>query len=266
MHSLIIFALLVALAKSNRVSILLIATLYFCTMLALMSMTNTLRQGIAVILFAIYATSVFGRRTNASIVSGLALALSHGSGMLMLAIPILTKYVLNRRVLNAKRFVFLYLPIFLTAIAGALIAGNIIFDQFNFTGKLQFYFENQYSFSDKHPLERPWVLLTIASAFGILLITIFNTSYDQKANFGIDTEWIKLYTFAIFIWMLSIPAPGFFERFGDYIAILQILLIALFISNTKRQRICATLAICCLCTFFGYLNYFSDTAKLVIGL
>lgn len=267
-HGVSLVVLLWWLAKVVGGSFSYFAATYMATLLYLMSTANTLRQGVAVIFVLLFVAYLHRNKLKVAGAVGIAAIFIHGSAILMVSLSVMARYALTV-IDSSHKSGSKVLPFVVYSVLCLIIyfGFSSLFEE-SFNKKFEFYYVSGFSFSERSSLERPWVILSLVSLFPMLFLLLKKEIAKRVLRGGYDLVmyWIRIYISFVIFWLLFLNIPGVFERLGDYIAGVQVVLVALIFGNIWRNSLPAQFIYFLLCLLLGWMNYFSDSAKLVIGM
>jgi hypothetical protein len=261
----VVYFLIYMIARSAKIPSHYLAFSFTATLLWLMAVSNTLRQGIAVFLFLLSIMYAARGSISRSIVVAAISALTHSSGVVSFlcvgVIAALPSIGVNSK--NGWKVVVLGVVLF-APVAVYLVFGDA------FAAKQDFYVNEGFSFSATHPLARPWVLLTIASDV-FVGIKLFQSGLlvapiaTLKRFTSVPEKLLIVYFSLSLAWLSIMSNVGLFERFGDFVVALQVLLIVQYIWPRLKNSFLVFFIFCGLLISLAANNFTGASAALSVG-
>lgn len=235
---------------------------YIPTLLFLTGVSNTLRQAFAVLLALLMIVYISRNCFLYAILTFLLLCFVHGTGVVVggvLLIFLFKTYFEDRRTKKSVQILFG---------VGALLLISLLFMAYqesfisSFSSKQNFYVDEASSFSTGSQSARPWFLVS-TFVFGILLMRIVILKTTGRNIFGglnLDIRvYDQVYIVFFLFWILFIDTPGIFERLGDYIAGLQVIIFSIIVKKFTNQSAGARIVVFFVLSAFAYFNFSGES-------
>lgn len=266
-QSLLILSILVFAARLLKCNFNYLLISYCSSLLFLMSISNTLRQGLAIPMFIIFLACLISRKYIPSVIFALLTTLMHGSGAIAVGLA-LVAYLLTQLNLKEKSVFALVLKVaLLVGFIGAIYAvATLIGFEKSLESKYDYYVTQGFSFSQKSPFQRTWVILSIfLSVVSILFLALpLSKKWRQLDQNLLTVNLIKIHFLFVTFWLFLSEYPGIFERFGDYVSALQIVIFSLLFSTSLNRKLLTQYIFLFASLILAWQNYFGASAYMTI--